>query len=480
MRRPAVLGHLIAVALVVGLVGAPVEAKVAGVDSPAYNVPAPWGTPRQHWVILRGVRAAIANVPRRSKRNPHPTIHIATFLLDSRTTVDQLIAACRRGVSVRVILDDDIASRQARRLRSTLNADNVRDRNRDGRADRRPDRGPCDTKLVTKKPKKKAVTRKRDGQQKLGKKGARKERARKERARNEKSHKKKKARDRRPRPIPLVRTWGRDRSYVKTCSGACRGPAGNMHSKFYLFSQTGPYRRVIKLSSSNLNRGGALRGWNDMWTIRQRPTLYRAFTRVHRIMTRDRTRDRGLIRARSGPYLVRFYPQRKSGPRNDPVARDLDRIRCRPANGRGKRTTVLVSMFYWKGTRGVYLADQLIALGRRGCRVRVVVGAPSKQIADRLRTASRRRVITAYDSRWDLNADGVIDKRTHAKFVLVKGRYGRERRSHQVMTGSGNWVRGSLVGGDEVSLTIRGRRPYRQYARAWDRIRDHSRVMGRW
>lgn len=457
MRRRALLGSLLALALLIGLAGTPAQAKLNRPDSAAYNVPAPWGTYKQHWVILDGVRAAIAKVPRPSKRHAHPTIHLTSFLLDDWGTVRELIAACRRGVSVRVILDDEVQSRPSLRLRAVLNADNVRDRNRNGRADRLPDRGACDTALGKKA-------------QEAAKK------ARKKALRNAK----KRARQRRPNPLPLAKTWGSDRSYVKTCSGACRGPAHNMHSKFFVFSKTGRYHRVIKVSSSNLNAGGATRGWNDMWTIRDRPRLYRAFTRVHRVMTLDSTRHRGLIQRRSGPYLVRFYPQRKSGARHDPVARDLDRIRCRTPMGRANRTRVFVSMFYWKGARGRYLADRLIDLGSRGCRVRVIVGAPSKEIAKKLRKASRRRVITAYDSRWDINGDKTIDKRTHAKFVLVKGRYGRDRRSHQVMTGSGNWVQGSLVGGDEVTLNIASKQAHQRYVKAWDRIRRHSRVMGRW
>ena len=39
-----------------------------------------------------------------------------------------------------------------------------------------------------------------------------------------------------------------------------------MHSKFYLFSRTGASQHVVMVSSSNLNRGGAVLGWNDMYT----------------------------------------------------------------------------------------------------------------------------------------------------------------------------------------------------------------------
>jgi phosphatidylserine/phosphatidylglycerophosphate/cardiolipin synthase-like enzyme len=475
MRRLSALVALLAVTLVVGLLGPPATARVAPRDPGTFNVIAPWGPPPARWRIVTGVEKAIGNVPARRKHHPRPRIYIATFMLDRKRTVDRLIAACRRGVSVRVILDDDVESRPSRRLRGVLNADNVRDRNKNGVADKKADRGPCDTKLKKKHKKKDKKKhrkhKKRDRAEKKGKKAGKKHARKKRHARKAK----------RPRPLPLPKKWGRDRSYVKTCDGACRGPGWNMHSKFYVFSRTGPYRHVVKMSSSNLNAGGALRGWNDMYTIRNRAKLYRTFARVHRTMTREKTKRPRLIQVKSGPYTVRFYPVRYAGPRIDPVGRDLDKIRCRPGKKKGHyRTKVFVSMFYWKGSRGERIARQLLELGRHGCRVQVVIGAPSRKIAGQLRRASRKRVITAYDSRWDLNMDGLVERRTHAKFVLVKGGYGHRRRSYQVMTGSGNWVRGSLAGGDEVSLNIRGKRPYKQYVRAWDRIRDHSRVMGRW
>ncbi len=472
MRRRLAVAGLLLVALVVGLVGPAATAKVAPVDKSTFNVVAPWGTKKQRWKIVRGVNTAISNVPKRSKQNPAPAIYIATFMLDHDATVDRLVAACRRGVSVRVILDDDVTNRHARRLRRTLNADNVRDRNRDGRADRKPRRGPCNTKLPKKTKQKKA----KRGGKKSKKKAKHKAKSSDGKKANKKSKKK---RAKRRKPMPLVKTWGSDRSYVKTCAGACRGPGINMHSKFYVFSTTGPFHHVVKLSSSNLNAGGALKGWNDMFTIRNRTDLYRTFKRVHRAMTRDRSRRR-LIQARSGPYLVRFFPAAKAGARHDPVVRDLDRIRCRTPLGRYHRTKVFVSMFYWRGSRGKYLANRLIKLGRRGCKVQVIMGAPSIKMASKLRRASRRKDITVYDSRWDLDVDGDVDNRTHAKFVLVKGRYGKNPRAYQVMTGSGNWVRGSLVGGDEVSLNISGKRAYKQYVKGWDRIRKHSRLIGRW
>lgn len=216
-----------------------------------------------------------------------------------------------------------------------------------------------------------------------------------------------------------------------------------------------------------------------MYTIRGRAKLYRAFRSIHRQMTEDTPAGDKLVQVRSGPYTVRFFPVRRAGKANDPVMTDLGKVRCKTSLGRHKRTKIFVSMFYWRDWRGEYLAKRLLGLARKGCKVQVILGAPGRKIAKRVKRAARRGLIKVYDSRWDLDYDGIPDNRTHAKFVLVKGAYGRSSASYQVMTGSGNWVSGSLIGGDEVSLNISSKRAYQQYVRAWDRIRDHSRLVRR-
>jgi hypothetical protein len=134
-------------------------------------------------------------------------------------------------------------------------------------------------------------------------------------------------------------------------------------------------------------------------------------------------------------------------------------------------------MFYWDGTRGDYLADKLFSLARSGCRVSIIYGAPSVHMAQRLRQAARAGLVSLFDSRWDMNKDGYNEVRTHAKYVLVKGRYGADTSAYEVLTGSQNWVAGSLSRGDEVSLNISLRSAYADYSADWERIRQHSRRL---
>jgi hypothetical protein len=90
---------------------------------------------------------------------------------------------------------------------------------------------------------------------------------------------------------------------------------------------------------------------------------------------------------------------------------------------------------------------------------------------------ARRHLIDLWDSRWDHNDDGWNEVRTHAKYVLVKGRVGKDRRAYRVWTGSQNWVGGSLFRSDETTLNIALRSAYVDYKSNWANIRNHSRRL---
>jgi phosphatidylserine/phosphatidylglycerophosphate/cardiolipin synthase-like enzyme len=443
------LSWLLATLLVVssmGMVVAPASAYQPAAGG-TFNVPDPWGSTKANYRIVKHVERAINKAQGPTKRYPNPTIFISTYLLDRKPSVDALVRACRRGVSVRVILDRDIDNRNSRRLIRTLNSDNVRDRNGDGKPDSKPRRGRCNRPLKGKAGRMAGPATMLTREQVLKSVS---------------------------RPTKAAVTWGKDRSYVKRCNGSCRGAGGNMHSKFFVFSRTGKARHVVMVSSSNLNRGGAQAGWNDLYTMRNRPVSFRGYAQIHRDMTDDRRAGDKKVQIKDGPFVSRFFPMRNARRANDPTLRDLKKIDCRSSLG---RTKVHVSMFYWKGRRGNYLTTKLFNLARQGCKVSVIYGAPSRDMAERLRKAADRRLINLWDSRWDHNRDGYSEVRTHAKYVLVRGTFGRDRSAHMVLTGSQNWVAGSLSRGDETTLNVAGRVAYRDYLRNWNDIRKHSRRL---
>lgn len=402
-----ILGGLLitlALVLVTGVGGA--EAAYAPPGGATFNTPRPWGTTAQRYHIVRTVDAAIRNVSR-TATDPEPVIYISQFLLDDKPSVDALINASHRHVSVRVVLDPDIVGHQANRLTRALNSDNV---------------GHISAEAST--------------------------------------------------PSVPDPSWGPDHSYVLRCSGSCRGGGGNVHTKFYAFSHTGSVKNVVMVSSSNLNKGGALNGWNDLFVMRQRPKTFAKYAEIHKEMTDQTPEGSGPDQVVDGPYTSRFFPMQNATKANDPTMKDLNKVRCHSDYG---RTRINVSMFYWQGTRGAYLASKLISLARDGCQVSVIYGAPSKAVRLQLRAAAVKHLINVYDSRWDLNGDGAYDVRTHEKYVLIKGTFAGDRSSHLVMTGSQNWVGGSLSRGDEVTLNIALTSAYNRYIRNWAVVRNHSR-----
>lgn len=431
--------------LAVTMTGAsPAVAATSPTMESYFNTPYPWGSKAQRLRIINRINAAITNTPKRSTTAPNPIIIISTFLLDKADSVDALIAACRRGVSVRVIMDADIEAGNAARLTKALNGDNRTDTNGNGRIDEGdapPKTGKCGSDLPAAR-----TTSTTD-------------------------------------PLLSARVaesdplrWGGDRSYAKKCAGSCRGPGdgGNVHSKFFLFSRTGTHRNVVMTSSSNLNRGGANTGWNDLMVFNERPAMFDFYSDIHRKMTdEDVVGDNERPQLQVGPVLTRFFPWRGISRDEDPVVRDIRRIKC--TGGAWGRTTIHVSMFYWSGRRGEYIAEELLNKARNGCRVSVVYGAPSPTVAGKLRDAARAGRITLYDSRWDFDEDGHYEIRTHGKYILVKGKYGDDAAARMVMTGSANWVSGSLNLADEVTVNVKSASRYASYLDNWQTIVAHSR-----
>ena len=416
--------------LTMSVVWAPAASAYQPREGGTFNVPRPWGSDKAKYRIVRHVEKAIRKT-RPTAADPEPIILISTYLLDRSQSVDALVGACRRGVSVRVIMDEDIRNRNSKRLIKVLNGDNPRDNGN-------IKTGPC---------------------------------GRDKRARGTQKLTDAQAVESLAAPDAASASWGGDRSYAKRCAGACRGAGGNMHSKFYAFSKSGKAKNVVMVSSSNLNRGGAVLGWNDLYTMRNRLRSFDKYREIHREMTDDRRANDQKVEIKDGPYTSRFFPMRNANKANDPTMQDLRKIGC------GGGTRVNVSMFYWAKTRGEYIASKLLNLARSGCRVGIIYGAPSIKIATRLRDAARRNLINLYDSRWDFNNDGYNEIRTHSKYVLVRGRFGGDRSSHQVLTGTQNWVNGSLSRGDENSLNIARRSAYLDYLRNWNDIRRHSRRL---
>jgi len=413
----------------------------------SFNVPNPWGNEGENNRIVNKVEQAFRNV-RPTGRDPHPIILVANYLFDRKKSADALIDACRRGVSVRVIIDQEVVSRPFRRLVTALNADNVRDRDRNGIADNDPRAGRCNRPLPADQG---GLRTKTQG-------------------------------------IPLMTsrqvstslreptgrnvTWGKDGSYVLKCSGSCRGGAeANMHSKIYAMSHSGTANNVVMVSSSNLNSGGTNSGWNDLIVMKNRPKTFQFMVRIHKLMTAQKRAGRKLVELKDGPYTTRIFPMIGVGKDRDPLMVDLRKIKCSSAFG---PTQLYIQQFWWNGHRGNYIWDKIHSMARNGCKVHVIFGAVDRDLLRRMK-AARSNNFEIWDSRWDSDdVDGCVNTRTHMKNVAVRGTYGKNRKYAGVWTGTANWATGSLTKGDENTLNVRSASLYRKYVDRWRVVKAHS------
>jgi phosphatidylserine/phosphatidylglycerophosphate/cardiolipin synthase-like enzyme len=442
MRRAAAL---LTILLACFLVPLPASGYEPG-GGATFNVPNPWGSSAENTRIVRKVEEAFRHV-RRTPRDPHPIILVTGFLFDRELSATTLINACRRGVSVRVIIDRDVVARPLRRLVTVLNADNGRDRDRDGLADNDARAGRCN----------RALPADHDGLRRRSK-GIPLMTARQTRRSLR-------------QPTGQEVTWGTDGSYVLKCSGACRGaPRANVHSKVYAMSNSGTANNVVMVSSSNLNGGGAKLGWNDLVVMKNRPTTFAFMVEVHHLMTAQKRAGPELLELVDGPYTTRIFPV-AGGKDSDPLLQDLRKIRCTSDFG---PTSLHIQQFWWNGHRGTYLWDKIRRLARDGCKVRIIIGAVDRGLGRQMRAARRAGLIDFWDSRTDTDDDGYVNTRTHMKCIAVSGTYGTNTHYRGVWTGTANWSDDSLSRGDENTLNIRSARLWRRYVRYWVTVRNHS------
>jgi hypothetical protein len=414
-----------------------------------FNTPYPWGGSAERARIVLKVEEAIRHI-KPTPRDPHPKLIIAAYLFDRKVSADAIIGACRRGVSVRVIIDRDVVSKPFRRIVTALNADNVRDANHDGLPDNDARAGRCNRPLPADQG---GLRQKRHG-------------------------------------IPLMTsrevtqslreptgsdvTWGKDGSYVLQCSGSCRGGAeANMHAKIYAFSTVGSAENVVMFASTNLNGGGVNTGWNDLIVMKQRPKTFQFVERMHRLMTAQKPAGRKLVELKDGPYTTRFFPMKGVGKQRDPLMVDLRKVKCSSAFG---PTTLHIQQFWWNGHRGDYIWDKIRSLAQNGCKVKIIFGAVDSSLLRRMKDARAAGLIELWDSRWDTDDDGCVNTRTHMKALAVRGTFGTNRRYAGVWTGTANWATGSLTRGDEVTLNVKSPSVWREYVDRWNVVKSHSRL----
>ncbi|MCW3005363.1 MAG: hypothetical protein JWQ20_4661, partial [Conexibacter sp.] len=187
------LKHVAVVVVLTVVLGALATGPVTAATSFTPRPGPTWNSPRGDYaarnVNMNKVRNTIDSVPRNG------VIRIAVYSYNRRDIGDALIRACRRRVSVQLVLNDNAIGREAHRMIRFL-----------GRTTHPKYRDRCHPKRRPAK-------------------------------HDPRKHK--------PYPVP---------SFFKVCQGACRlgSDRSNQHSKFYLFSATGNGKPVVMFGSNNL------------------------------------------------------------------------------------------------------------------------------------------------------------------------------------------------------------------------------------
>ncbi len=362
------------------------------------------------------VRKAVNNARK------HSIVRIALYSFNRADLATAIINACRRKVTVQMVLNNNTITRQMLRVRRVLGT-------------------------------------------------------------NQKPHVSDACHPRKAKKKPANNNPYEDPSFFKICKGACRvdAPKGNQHLKMYLFSKTGRAENVVMFGSNNLTTYAAHTHWNDLYTLREKPQMFADYSAIFLQLAKDKALAEPYATSVEAPYITEFGAKASSWGANDPVIQRLGRIGCRPDPAWGVgykgRTVIKVTMYAWAWKRGTMVATKMADLKRRGCRVRAILSAPGARVVGVLRRAGI--TMRTADRNLDHNIETGFDetpfeKFTHEKWMTVNGTYdGQPARI--LWTGSENWSTLSLHN-DELTVQIPDGRAVKAYTNHFDYVWRHHTV----
>ena len=255
-------------------------------------------------------------------------------------------------------------------------------------------------------------------------------------------------------------------SFAVFCHLSCRGTTGgNMHDKIFLFSKAGTATDITMVGSNNMTTYNATRQWSDIYTIANDPATYYTYAGFFDQMKYDKPTG-SFYQADINGYRTQFYPYPGTNQSTDPLSKALAAITCTGAAagiGVNGNTLVRISQHAWNGTRGLYLANKVVALRQAGCVVQVIYGVGMGTAVKSVLTRGGVALSTIRHPQ----------ARTHQKTLLVSGVYDGNPAAQVVFTGSHNWSNGALRR-DDVVLRIENSAAYAQYAANFVDIWSHG------
>ncbi len=259
-------------------------------------------------------------------------------------------------------------------------------------------------------------------------------------------------------------------SFARQCRGACRGPGGTAHAKYFLFDRVGARRaRAITFSTSmNLTRTGYKRQWNQAQVMKSQG-VYNDFMSVFRQARIGRAVARPYRVRKVGSVVDYFFPRPRARAAQDPVMQILKRVACTRAGSganRNGRTRIRIIQYAMYGDRGVWIAKKLRNLWGRGCDIKIIYGVTSRPVLQVLRNRSGRGAVPMRQSA-TRNGRGELTRYNHSKWMTVTGRWAPSRSNWITFTGSANWSLPAF-GSDEQMQRVHSRRQTLPYLRAFN------------
>jgi len=266
------------------------------------------------------------------------------------------------------------------------------------------------------------------------------------------------------------------KSWLRQCRGACRGPHGIAHTKFFLFSEAGKAKDIVIYGSNNATELAAEIQWNDVFTRLNKPDEYAEFESVFQEMAKDKKPKGGGYRSFThGKFQTIFYPYAgKDAPTTDPALDVLNKVRCTGATGgRGVKghTKIRIAQTAMYGDRGIAIAKRLALMHRRGCDIRLVYAMFGNEVLRILRQEAGKPIPMTHLA-WDRDEDGIYDRYVHMKTLAISGVYDGKTNATVTINGSANWTPVSLPS-DEVIGVLQYPKATREYINWIDYLFKH-------
>lgn len=260
------------------------------------------------------------------------------------------------------------------------------------------------------------------------------------------------------------------RSLARLCVKSCRGPSGQAHAKYFLFSKTGRARHVFMQGSANLTTAGAINQWNDLVTS-SNTDQYRFARDIFEQMVRDEPVDPAYVMwsSPSGRTNTGFFPLRGSG-QSDPVMDILRTTKCKGAtNTKGGRTQIRVAPDVMRHERGFEIAHRLRRMYKWGCDIKIGYTVMGVKIFRHLRQPTRRGRVPMRHLVQDFNGDGEFDRYFHLKAMAIKGNVGGNPGAYVAFNGSGNFSGVGAASDENFGIYYRKRytKQYFNYIDYW-------------